>query len=356
MAKNKINKEKEALKKGVKDTQSKRVSTIHYLDPKIDLTFRRIFGEHPDLLINFLNAVMPLPADRMIVEIEYLPSELMPETPEKKYSIVDVRCIDNYKRQFIIEMQVFWNADFYNRIVFNAGKAYVKQINKGDDYHLLQPVYTLAIINENFNKSKKFYHHYQIINRLDTKEVIPGLEFVFIELTDKFSPDTISSLIGKGQRRTMRKMMVLWLRFLKETNEKMSVLPDEMQKNEHIRKAAELCKRAAFTPEELLKYEASKEHIRIEKAVRDGTRREALAEGEAIGLEKGEAIGLEKGKAIGEAIGLEKGKAIGDTNLYKAIYKAHKEGYSIEAISTIFSLPQEEIIKILKKIQDEGFK
>ncbi|MDR3188055.1 MAG: Rpn family recombination-promoting nuclease/putative transposase, partial [Prevotellaceae bacterium] len=31
-----------------------------YLDPKNDLTFKRIFGEHPDLLISFLNALMPL--------------------------------------------------------------------------------------------------------------------------------------------------------------------------------------------------------------------------------------------------------------------------------------------------------
>ena len=29
-----------------------------YLDPKNDLTFKRIFGEHPDLLIDFLNALM----------------------------------------------------------------------------------------------------------------------------------------------------------------------------------------------------------------------------------------------------------------------------------------------------------
>ena len=31
-----------------------------YLDPKNDLTFKRIFGEHPELLIKFLHAVMPL--------------------------------------------------------------------------------------------------------------------------------------------------------------------------------------------------------------------------------------------------------------------------------------------------------
>ena len=161
---------------------------------------------------------------------------------------------------------------------------------RGDDYHLLQPVYTLALINENFSKSEKFYHHYQIVNREDTDEVIPGLEFVLIELTDKFSPQTI----------TDRKLMLLWLRFLKETNEKMSVLPDEMKQNAHISKAAELCKQAAFTPEELLKYEAYKEHIRIERAVREGTRRDALAEGEFKARKEMEGVITQKDQTITE--------------------------------------------------------
>ena len=30
-----------------------------YLNPKADLTFKRIFADHPALLIQFLNAVMP---------------------------------------------------------------------------------------------------------------------------------------------------------------------------------------------------------------------------------------------------------------------------------------------------------
>jgi len=122
---------------------------------------------------------------------------------------------------------------------------------------------------------------------------------------------------------------------LKETNERLTVLPAVLQKNVYINKAAELCKRAAYTPEELLSYEAYKEHIRIEKAVRDGTRRDALAEG----LQKGEAIGLQKGEA----------------NIYKkTIVNAYKAGHTIDSISTITGLPQEEIIKILKIIHDEG--
>ncbi|MDR2775416.1 MAG: Rpn family recombination-promoting nuclease/putative transposase, partial [Tannerella sp.] len=70
-----------------------------YLDPKNDLIFKRIFGEHPNLLRSFLNAVMPLKADQQIESLEYLQTEQVPDNPAKKNSIVDVRCMDNYGRQ-----------------------------------------------------------------------------------------------------------------------------------------------------------------------------------------------------------------------------------------------------------------
>ncbi|MDR2850112.1 MAG: PD-(D/E)XK nuclease family transposase, partial [Verrucomicrobiota bacterium] len=44
-----------------------------YLDPKNDLVFKRIFGGHPNLLLSFLNALLPLGQDRHIVSLEYLP-------------------------------------------------------------------------------------------------------------------------------------------------------------------------------------------------------------------------------------------------------------------------------------------
>ncbi|GHV48077.1 hypothetical protein FACS1894181_02910 [Bacteroidia bacterium] len=69
-----------------------------YLDPKNDLVFKRIFGEHPHLLKSFLNALMPLEEGRYIESLEYLSPENVPENPLKKFSIVDVRCKDNYGR------------------------------------------------------------------------------------------------------------------------------------------------------------------------------------------------------------------------------------------------------------------
>ena len=87
------------------------------MDPKADLTFKRVFGEHPDLVRSFLNALLPLEAGEEIERVEYLPAELVPENPLRKNSIVDVRCRDNRGRQFIVEMQMAWSPEFRQRVL-----------------------------------------------------------------------------------------------------------------------------------------------------------------------------------------------------------------------------------------------
>ena len=32
---------------------------MRYLNPKADLTFKKVFGEHPDLIRSLLNALLP---------------------------------------------------------------------------------------------------------------------------------------------------------------------------------------------------------------------------------------------------------------------------------------------------------
>ncbi|GHV06087.1 hypothetical protein FACS189416_6420 [Bacteroidia bacterium] len=241
----------------------------HYLDPKNDLVFKKIFGEHPVLLVSFLNALMPLEPNQLIESVEYLPSELVPDNPAKKYSIVDVRCKDNHGRHFIVEMQMYWSKAFYNRMVFNVSKAYVRQLNKAENYILLQPVYGLGILNENFDyKTKEFYHHYQTINRNNTDEVIKGLEFVLVEL-EKFIPEKIAD----------RKMAVLWLRFLKEMVDQTTHVDDELLANEYIHQAIDICEEGGFTPEELEMYEKYWDSIRTEKALLSVSHDEGKAEG-----------------------------------------------------------------------------
>jgi predicted transposase/invertase (TIGR01784 family) len=307
-----------------------------YLDPKNDLTFKRIFGEHPHLLISFLNALMPLPPGRLIESVEYLPAEQTPETPLKKNSIVDVKCIDNHKRQFIIEMQMFWSKLFNRRLVFNASKAYVRQLNKNEGYRLLQPVYGLGIINETFDhKTLEFYHHYQTVNRNNTDEVIEGLEFVLVELP-KF----------RAEKWADRKMAVLWLRFLSEIEDRTESVSPDLLENEEIKEALTLCEEAAFTTEELEWYEQYWDTILTEKGLIETAETEGLAEGMAKGLVEGMAKGITegmaKGRVEGEATGLAKGKT-------EIAVRCARKGMSATEIADLTSLPVDEVYVILKQ-------
>ncbi|MDR0995026.1 MAG: Rpn family recombination-promoting nuclease/putative transposase [Tannerella sp.] len=185
-----------------------------YLNPKNDLIFKKIFGENEDLCISLLNALLPL--DDPIKEITYNPGEGIPDIPFMKDSIVDVRCTDVRGRQFLVEMQMQWTDSFRSRVLFNASKAYVRQLHVGDNYELLQPVYSLNLVNDIFeHDTEAFYHDYKIVNIANTEKQIKGLEFVFVELP-KFKPKNISE----------KRMAVLWLRFLTEISNSETVAPE----------------------------------------------------------------------------------------------------------------------------------
>jgi hypothetical protein len=73
-------------------------------NPRNDRTFKQIFHEHPQSLIDLLNAFLPL--DVPIEAIEYMPQELQAEVGGFYMSLVDVRCRDKLGRHFIVEMQM----------------------------------------------------------------------------------------------------------------------------------------------------------------------------------------------------------------------------------------------------------
>ena len=281
----------------------------HYLDPKNDLTFKRVFGEHKHLCMSLINSMLPL--EKPVVSIEYKTGELIPELDILRNTIVDVRCIDSEGRQFIVEMQLFWYDSFKKRVLLNAAKAYVVQLDVAEKIKTLQSVYSLNFVNETFEKSPEkeheYFHHYQIVNIKDTDKRIEGLEFVFLELP-KFKP----------QNRAEKKLHELWLRFLTEIDENTKEIPKEFFDNDHIREAVSYMEKSAYTKKQLETYDKCK--IDLISA------RSMLDDAEAKGLTIGEAIGLEKG-----------------------VIKSHDAGYSIETISTITELSHDEIIKILER-------
>jgi len=246
---------------------------MKYLDPKADLTFKRVFGEHPDLVMSLLNALLPLTDGQEITDIEYLPSEMVPENPLRKNSIVDVRCKDKEGRQFIVEMQMIWSPEFKQRVLFNASKAYVRQMNAGEQYELLQPVYSLNLVNEIFEPSLEgYYHHYQMIHVENSDKVIDGLQLIFVELP-KFTPHSYSE----------KKMQVLWLRYLTEINEKTREVPEELMANSEVKKAVNALEISAFTDAQLAGYEKFWDIISVEKTLYNSAERRGMAQGMAQG-------------------------------------------------------------------------
>jgi len=257
---------------------------MRYLDPKNDLTFKKVFGQHPHLLISFLNALLPL--DAVILSVEYLPHELVPEIPVLKYSIVDVRCTDQNGRQFIVEMQMLWTDAFKSRVLFNASKAYVQQLGKGKVYESLQPVYSLNLVNETFEPIiTEFYHHYKIVHQQHPDKYLKGLELIFVELP-KFKAKNISE----------RKMQLLWLRFMTEIEDNSETIPEELLQNSIIKEAVDYLQESGFTKEELATYNKYWDDISSEMTLMNAAKAEGLAEGRAVGREEGREEGIEEGK------------------------------------------------------------
>ncbi|MDR3048170.1 MAG: Rpn family recombination-promoting nuclease/putative transposase, partial [Bacteroidales bacterium] len=252
--------------------------------------------------------------------VTYLSPELVPENPFKKYSIVDVRCKDKQGRFFIVEMQMEWSSFFMHRMLLNASKVYGTQLSKGEKFNQLQPVYTLAILNENYDhKTKEFYHRYQMTNRQNIDEVIEGIELIFVEL-QKFKPESLSD----------RKMAVLWLRFLKEVNEQSGPISKELTEIPEISKAVDICEKGGFSEAEMARYDKYWDSVSIEKTFIDTS----FTEGKAKGIAEGRAEGIAEGIAEG---------------LTQIVINSFNTNYSIDTIAKITQLTTEKVTSILKE-------
>ena len=264
-----------------------------YLDPKADLTFKKIFGEHKNLVISLLNALLPLKDDERVESIEYWPAEKIPDRTEaEKYSIVDVCCKDNKKREFIVEMQMSWTESFKKRVLLNASKAYVAQTAKGMKYSGLQPVYALNFVNAIFLEDvDDYYHYYHLVHDKYTDRVIDGLHLIFVELP-KFKPQSFSE----------RKMQILWLRFLTEINENTKEVPAELMENAEVNQALEIVEIAAFSDEEMRAYDKFWDRVSTQRTYEEEIKQKAEEEANKRANKRVEEANKRANKRVEETI------------------------------------------------------
>lgn len=282
---------------------------MKYLDPKADLTFKKIFGKHPDLLTSLLNALLPLGENEQIRKIKYLPTELVPELYQHKNSIVDVLCEDITGRKFCVEMQMEWSNSFKQRVLFNASKLYVTQAMKKEKYSELQPVYSLNLVNDIYEHDMpdRFIHNYRIVHDKNSDKVIEGLHFTFIELP-KFTPHSISD----------KRMMVLWLRFLTEIDSSTQEAPADLLNDPEISKALEEVKISAFNEEELRAYDKFWDGVRVEKSLQHDSFQEGMVEGMTKGANNEKIATAKRMLAAGftpEQVSIATSLSVGDVEM-----------------------------------------
>lgn len=127
-----------------------------FVDPCSDAGFKAIFCDpaNKGLLIDFLNMV--LPSDRRIADLRYETTEIHGVTLYNKAARLDLRCRDTLGRNFIVEVQNYWQEHFFRRCAYYAARIYSYGVEKGDGQHYdVEPVFLVALLNAGLGLDRK---------------------------------------------------------------------------------------------------------------------------------------------------------------------------------------------------------
>lgn len=174
-----------------------------FADLKNDYIFRRILATHPEILRSLLNDLIERCGNQTFEDIQYLylPSEQLPLVEGAKLSIPDVRCTDRMNTTFVVEMQLIHHAEFMNRFVYNACRAYAGQLKTGDWYTKLMGVVAISICDfELWPNAKQLEQNlplvpilsrWNMVERNSKNDGLLQVQYLFLELpkVPRFRPN-----------------------------------------------------------------------------------------------------------------------------------------------------------------------
>ena len=115
-----------------------------------DFVFKLVFGQEGNerLLARLIDALLHFEGDRCIDNLQLLNPFNLKETPDDKFSIVDVKATDRGGRRFTIEMQARSDSFFTRRMAYYLALLYAGQLKEGHGFDELNPSYGIAILND----------------------------------------------------------------------------------------------------------------------------------------------------------------------------------------------------------------
>ena len=238
-----------------------------FLDVKTDYAFKKVFGseESKEILMSFLNAIIDFNNNQKIKDLIILDPYNIPILKGMKDTFVDVKVELEDDTKVIIEMQVLNHDGFEKRILYNTAKNYSQQLQKGENYHLLNPVIALTIVNFEMFEFKKYKSNFKLLEKENFTNYKDDIELIFIELP-KF----------KKSLNECKDIEDKWLYFIKNS-ENLSVVPKDIDIS--IANAYKIANTANYSIDELELQRKRKEFIYIQRNSIAKAKREGLEQG-----------------------------------------------------------------------------
>ncbi len=215
------------------------------LNPLNDYLFKQYMGteEYKICLISFLQAVLEISiADITIIENLELPQE----TPEGKFSRLDVRAKLQDGTQINIEVQLQGEGNIVKRSQYYNGRLFVAGINGGDNYKELGKVISINILDFNCLPFPEFHisSHFRI-DQHPEQLLSQEQEIHFIELRKFY----------KERQFDINNPLHRWLSYFNRDLEE-NILKELIHMDGAIAAAEERTLRVAASEKEMRYYEA----------------------------------------------------------------------------------------------------
>lgn len=230
---------------GVLSNNYTKDKIMQLVAPTSDIAFKKTFGDekHPAPLRSLLNAVLKLEGDDCIENLTFLNPWQAPKLKDLKSTTLDVRVRDRKGAEYIVEMQAGSDPYFSERALYYASKAYSSQLQIGEGYRALKPVYFVGFLNfTQFHKDNKYLRDF-VLADLEAEQnhhrIMTAFRFSFVELP-KF----------KKELPELHQILEYWIYFLRHAHE-MKTLPETLRGIPEIIEAADIADRHNWSEDEL---------------------------------------------------------------------------------------------------------
>ena len=256
-----------------------------YVDILTNGGFKALFGDvnNKDVVISILNVL--LPEHRQITYIDYLPTELQgPVVDQSKEFHYDFMCRDESGTFFIVELQKYWEDDWFKRCVSYASRAYDRQNRRGQNYDV-PPVYLIGLMDIEVGHpdvefwKDKYVSEYTFREKESHDLLAETIVIIFAEMAhfDKRAEECV----------TETDRMLYVLKFIGRMMEQPAWL-----QNEVYTRIFSACEIAGFPEDKRIKYEQEMNDEKRLRSEYNTARRMGLEEG----LEKGREEGREEAR------------------------------------------------------------